>query len=243
MRDPSQSNLIWGMFFWHADDRAESLARIDEAIADDPGNAVAHLWRARLLVRDYLRRRMQWQQRVHIPMLFLLGGKDESERRLAELARSLKESSASLDEYQRLSEAAGAEAAFAEGVAHFLDRRHDEAAAPLQEATESTYLSRDAYLLLAIVRTLLGDWERAEEDLLKARGEKRDYLLVRSMLALHALIEIKNDGSNVAAGAAIGRHLLVLLLADSDYTKWELWTGSDERIRRDLLPYIVLARP
>jgi predicted Ser/Thr protein kinase/tetratricopeptide (TPR) repeat protein len=249
-RFPSEAWLLRGEFNWHAGMRPEALDAVEKSVNADPKNAIAYLWKARILLRDYLTLRSEAESRVQL--ISLLGGFFGPERRSeADQRKKMKQlvtdGNKALKEFLRRSPSAGAEQAFAEGVQNFYDQKDAEAEGRLAEATASSFLSRDAYLLLAIVRTFQGRYGPAEEDLSRARTEGLDYLRVRAMLALRMLVEVKDremrqkSGVEEARGALL-KHLRVLLEAEPDPGKWDWLTRADPRIRSEMGSMIELAR-
>jgi hypothetical protein len=235
------AELIWTKFYWAADQRAEALTHVDQAIKADPKLAAAHLWRARILLRDYLRLRSNWERAVQLPSLLLgvIGGQKNSIRDAVEMSRLVTEGRESLDRFRALAPESGSESAFAEGVQMFYSNENEKAETSLQTATDSSYLSRDAYLVLGIVQTFLHKYEEADRTLVRARGERADYLLVRAMLALHMLVELTQAPMSEKEIALLG-HLRVLLEAEPEPAKWDWLT--DKFIRDRMTPYIKKAQ-
>jgi predicted Ser/Thr protein kinase/tetratricopeptide (TPR) repeat protein len=232
-------------FDWHAGRREEALSSVDAAIAADRANPISHLWRARILLRMYLRERSDWERQVSLASMIggLFGANEESRKKLVEMKRLVTETREALSQFVRRAVRAEPEKAFAEGIQQFVDSKNEAAEERLLAATESSYLSRDAYLVLSIVRTFLGKYDQAEKDLLRARGERGDYALVRSMLAVTVLVDILKKMPGSPAETALEQHLRVLLEQEPDHQKWTWWEAADRRVKEKLEEWIQRLRP
>ena len=242
-KDPSRAQLKWGKFFWVVNNRNEALSRIDRSIAADQENGIAYLWRARILLRQYLQLRVHWEFTVSLPTLLdlLISPQSDTVRDMARMSNLVTEGSDALNRFQELTPESSAETKFANGVQSFYKSENEQAEQALVGATRSSYLSRDAYLMLGIVQTFLMKYDAAEESLRQARSEGEDYLLVRAMLALRLLVDFTRDPQaklKQKRKQALEAHLRVLLDADPEPANWDWLNQSAPLIRREMNKWI-----
>jgi hypothetical protein len=200
----SHAHLESARFYWAAGEREDAFNALEKARKIRESNPQVYLLRGRFRLNEYISQQTMRLTQISFNELIRSFGTPEGLAQDTEAMRSLMETGVrDLVEYRRLARqqrgepATGeAELAFAEGVQAFYDEQYERAGPLLRSAVSSTHVNRDAALLLAIVHSMTGAYEKIEADLVQAGPNRETEANIRVFIGIHLLARLEEDPDN-----------------------------------------------
>jgi tetratricopeptide (TPR) repeat protein len=204
----AEVHLEMARFYIEARKLDQALQSLNQAVSCDPCHSYAYLHRARLSLREYLRRRIELM--TSSTLTYPVRSEPEPEES-AELRTLRTQVQSDLQEFQRLTRDASErppESCFARGILALYEEEWPSAAAAFRAATPSLSLGEDAWALLAVSENRCRRYDASEEALRRLEIQPERLAETRLWITVWLLADLREADVHRSSRREITRALL-----------------------------------
>jgi serine/threonine protein kinase len=227
---------------WLLGDRDKAFEDIQAALRSEKDNAQAHVDLGRYKLKEYISAKIRQTARALSASLFApMADPALPKEDTPEMTAKLKEGLKDFSSFQKLTRrrtgqpAAGeADYAFAQAVEALVEGKRDVALEKLKRAKDSRFVSKDAKLLMAVVACEDGRYDLIEEALSDQKAPTRDYVEVRTYIAISLFFGLRKETHEEAEKALVENLARLMLVSPSTRSALQL-PGT---VQGELEPYL-----